>query len=162
MKLKLLLLISLLLTASGLSATHLRGGYIQVRSITGLTYEINVYIFNDQINGSAAAAAATSTLVCFGDGTTADVVRLSQVFSPNKITSTSTYRTTHTYAGPGTYTVSTSQGNRTGVLNIPNAGNFLMTLKTTFITGNVQTPTLSIPETGFTAPLNQQYTPKPG
>ena len=157
MKTKLFLLLSLLLATHTIHATHLRGGYIQVRSITGLTYEISVYVFNDEVSGSAAAAATTSTSLCFGDGTTQDVARLSRVFSPNKATSISTYRTTYTYAGPGTYTVAMSQGQRTGVLNIPSAGNFLMTLTTTFITGTVQTPTLSIPETGFTAPLNQRY-----
>ena len=158
MKSKLFLLLSLLLATHIIHATHLRGGYIQVRSVTGLTYEISVYVFNDEVSGSAAAAATTSTSVCFGDGTTRNVARLSQILSPNRTTSISTYRTTYTYAGPGTYTVTTSQGNRTGVLNIPNAGNFLMALTTTFITGTtVQTPRLSIPETGFTAPLNQRY-----
>ncbi|MBC7571897.1 MAG: T9SS type A sorting domain-containing protein [Spirosoma sp.] len=157
MKTKLSLLLGLLLIARLTHASHLRGGYIQVRSTTALTYEINVYVFGDELSGSGAISATNSVLLCLGDGTTLDVPRLSRVFSPNKTTSISTYRTTYTYAGPGTYTVSTSQGNRTGVLNIPGATNFTMVLTTTFVTGNVQTPTLSIPENGFTAPLNQRY-----
>ena len=157
MKTKLLLLLGLLLTTSLLHATHLRGGYIQVKSVSALTYEINVYIFADEATGGGASGAANNIALCLGDGSTQDVVRVSRVFSPNRVTSISTYRTTHTYAGPGTYTVATTQGARTFVSNIPDAVNLQMALKTTFVTGNVQTPTLSIPETGFTAPLNQRY-----
>ncbi len=157
MKPGLLLLLGFLLTTSLLHATHLRGGYIQVKSVSALAYEINVYVFGDEVSGSAASSAASSVSVCFGDGGTQQVVRLAHIFTQNRTTSVSHYRTVHTYAGPGTYTLTTSLMNRTGVLNIPSAFQLPLVLTTTFVTGTVQTPTLSIPENGFTAPLNQRY-----
>jgi len=157
MNTKLLLLLGLLLIAHLTHATHLRGGYIQVKSVSALTYEINVYVFGDEVSGGAAISATNSVSVCFGDGGTQQVVRLARVFAQNRTTSVSHYRTVHTYAGPGTYTLTTAMLNRTGVLNIPNAFQLPLALTTTFVTGNVQTPTLSIPENGFTAPLNQRY-----
>ena len=74
--------------------------------------------------------------------------------------SVSTYPITHTYAGPGTYTLTTSLANRTTAINITNSATQQepLTLLTTFTTTSTpnQTPILSIPATGFSVALNQQ------
>ncbi len=154
MKTKLFLLFCLLLSGQTY-ATHLWGGYIQVKSVSALTYEISVYVFGDE---TSSIIITGNVILCFGDGSSPQqLTSSSKVFSPDKKTSISVYRTTHTYTGPGTYTLATSLVNRTNVLNLPTASQLSMTLTTTFVTGTVQTPTLLIPETGFTAPLNQRY-----
>lgn len=153
------LFLSLCLLLAGLQATasHLRGGYIQVKSVSALSYEINIYVFADEVNGASASASAGLVSICFGDGSTQEVIRISRVLSANRATSISTYRVVHTYAGPGTYTLTSSIVNRTGVLNIERATDLPMTLTTVFTTGTIKTPTLTIPDIGFTATLNQRF-----
>ncbi|UHG90860.1 T9SS type A sorting domain-containing protein [Spirosoma oryzicola] len=145
-------------------ATHLLGGYIQVKPVAGstLTYEITATLYLDEIRGTAAASAMSSLSLCFGDGQSAEVFRQSRILSTNKENSVNTYRMVHTYSGPSTYTVSTAIVNRTPSLNIPNSSTEQepLTLSTTFLTTGLsnQTPNLSVSLTNFTIGLNQRAT----
>lgn len=156
---KTFLTLCLLLLGGQASATHLLGGYVQARSAAGsaLTYEVTVTIY---YNESAAASNENSITLCLGDGTTQEVVRLSRIVSNDRLLSINTYRLVHTYAGPGTYTLTTSLANRTASLNISNVdAQEPLTLSTTFTTSTTtpnRTPVLSIPQTGFQVGVNQR------
>ena len=140
-------------------ATHLIGGYIQAKPVTGSapTYDITVALYLDQGAGSQAASQATSMSVCFGDGTYGIATRQSQVYVLNKLVSLNLYRINHTYYGPGTYALTVAVSNRTIAQNITNASSQLFTLSTT-ITTNItnQTPTPGFPEAGFQVAINQK------
>lgn len=148
-------LLCLLLIGGQVSATHLRGGYIQTRSISGLSYEITATIYQE---GSASVSVDESITVCFGDGTTQAVARQSLRFSSDGILGISTYRLVHTYAGPGTYTIATSLASRTPSLNIVTTTQEPLTLTTTILTGSSgnRTPTLLLPQTSFRVGINQR------
>jgi hypothetical protein len=141
-------------------ASHLRGGYIQTRSIsaTALTYEITITLYLDGPQGTNSTTGDDQVLICLGDGSTQSVVRLAHVLSTDRTTSINTYRLVHTYAGPGTYTLTTTLSNRTAVKNITGADQLPMTLATTFSTTNEinRTPTLLFPENGFLTATNQR------
>lgn len=142
------------------NATHLRGGYIQTRptSTTTVSYQITVRLFLDEVYGTTAANSLDQLSLCFGDGSMQSVTRLSRVWSSDKTTSINTYVVTHTYAGPGTYTVSSALTNRSSTRNIGTATEQApMVLYTTFSTANPnQTPTLVYPENGFQAATSQR------
>ena len=141
-------------------ASHLRGGYIQTRSIsaTALTYEITITLYLDGPQGANSTTGDDQVSLCLGDGSTQSVVRLASVLSTDRTTSINTYRLVHTYAGPGTYTLTTTLSNRTAAINITGAEQLPMTLATTFSTTNGinRTPTLLFPENGFQAATNQR------
>ncbi|GAB3641457.1 T9SS type A sorting domain-containing protein [Spirosoma arcticum] len=141
-------------------ASHLRGGYIQTRSIseTALTYEITITLYLDGPQGTNSTTSDDQVSLCLGDGSTQSVVRLARVLSTDRTTSINTYRLVHTYAGPGTYTLTTTLSNRTAAKNITGAEELPMTLTTTFSTTNGinRTPTLLFPENGFLVATNQQ------
>ncbi|AUD07180.1 T9SS type A sorting domain-containing protein [Spirosoma pollinicola] len=148
-------------------ATHLVGGYIQVKPISGssLTYEVVAVVY---MYAGAATDQASSINLCFGDGSTATATRESLLYitlGSNNISpriGINTYRINHTYAGPGIYTLITSLPNRTPAVNIPNSTvqQEPLTLTTIFttISGTNQTPSLPIPPTGFSVGLNQRAT----
>ena len=107
---------------------------------------------------------ATSLSICFGDGSSATATRTSQQVLPLSYgispgISVSTYPITHTYAGPGTYTLTTSLANRTTTVNMTNSATQQepLALLTTFTIPSMpnQTPLLSIPATEFSVALNQ-------
>lgn len=157
------LLCLLLLSVQMAQATHLIGGYIQAKRVGGsfLTYEITVALYMDGVRGTVASTQASSVSLCFGDGATGLIARQNQVDVLNKAVSLSTYRTVHTYSGPGTYALTVSIANRTNVLTIPNADNQLFTLRTTIsanATASNQTPTPGFPENGFHVGINQRMT----
>ena len=112
----------------------------------------------DEVYGTTAASSLDQLTLCFGDGSTQPIGRMTRVWTADKTTSISTYVATHTYAGPGTYTVSSSLANRSTVRNIGSAADQLtMLLYTTFSTGSPnRTPTLTYPENGFQAATNQR------
>lgn len=158
---KLLLLLALLLfSAQAAVATHLIGGYIQARSIltTAPTYEITVTLYMDEGGGKPAADDSNEYTICFGDGKTQNVQRAARRLANDGATSFNIYRTTHTYAGPGVYTVSVSIPNRTTTQNIFQAERQLFALSTIVSTNLLtnQTPAPSIPATGFRVGLNQR------
>lgn len=153
------LLLGLLLLGGQASATHLRGGYIQVRSVstTALTYEVTTTIYTE---GSAASTGEGSITLCFGDGSAQEVFRQSRLTTTDGSLSISTYRLVHTYAGPGTYVLTTSPANRTTARNITSSTDQgAMTLTTTFSTNNGpnQTPTLLLPVTNLQVATNQRF-----
>lgn len=152
------LLLCLLLLVGRVHASHLRGGYVQARSIstTALTYEVTVIIYSES---GAASTGESSLTLCFGDGSTQEVFRQTQQIIPGGSLSVNTYRVTHTYAGPGTYTLTTALANRTTARNITGSTDQgPLVLTTTFLTGNGtnQTPTLLFPATGFQVATNQR------
>jgi len=162
MKLVTLLCLTLL-SVQGAQATHLLGGYIQAKTTTGsaLTYEITAVVY---MNAGNAADQTTSLTVCFGDGSSTGIAsRVSQQYLVDKSVIINSYRLSHTYAGPGTYTLTASPSIRTSSVNISSTSGIneqeLLTLTTTFSTNPVanQTPTLSIPATGFRVALNQRF-----
>ena len=152
----------LLLCVQVARATHLLGGYIQVRPVSGSTYQLTVILYLDEVKGKSAADQMSTLPLCFGDGTTGTLVRATRVLSENKTISINTFYTAHTYAGPGTYTLTTNLPNRTQAQNIGNQvmqEQGLLTLATTFTTNTTtpnRTPTLSLPSTGFNIPANQR------
>lgn len=143
---KSLLLLSLLvLYVSVATASHINGGYIQAKARSGLTYDISVFLYLNELVPSAVEGL-NSVTICFGDGQTGTVIRSTRVFTNTKELSLNTYPIAHTYAGPGTYTITVSIPGRTNALNLSNILNPTFTLATTFITGtglSNQTPTAS-------------------
>lgn len=114
-----LLLLSALL-ARPAAATHIRAGDIQARSDTNnlLNYSFILRLYLDDINGAIDEPIARD--ICFGDGTFADVPRNSKTpISSCLPISENVYRFTHTFPGPGTYTISFVGNNRNGaILNL--------------------------------------------
>ena len=109
-------------------ATHVRAGEITTRRIseTSNTYEITLTTYYDERNGRPAADDANEANFCFGDGTTARVDRLSRRLINGGTSSINVYRTTHTYPGPGSYTISAVVPNRNdGTKNLGGAGSSL-------------------------------------
>ena len=148
----------MLLSIQAVQATHLAGGYIQAKPVagSGQTYEVTLVLY---MQTSPAADQADSYSICFGDGNTGIAYRQSRIISSNKTLTINTYRITHSYAGPGTYTLSVSLSNRTIVQNITNAGEQLFALATTVSTNIInQTPTPGFPLTGLYVGANQKAT----
>lgn len=141
-------------------ATHLIGGYIQARSIstTASTYEITVTLYMDEAGGKAAADDSNEYMICFGDGQTQIVQRTARRLTSDRAASVNIYQTTHTYAGPGVYTLSASIPNRTIAQNILRADFQLFTITTRISTTVIDnlTPTPTTPASGFRVTLNQR------
>ena len=165
MKTVLFLFLSLL-SLQAAQATHLLGGYIQAKPVAGsaLTYQVTLVLY---MNASTAATNQTTSVpICFGDGSSATATRASQQiisFNTRSLYSDiniSFYSIIHSYAGPGTYTLTASLPNRTNSVNITNSvmQQEPLTLTTTFstISASNQTPSLSIPTTGFEVSVNQK------
>ncbi|GAB3890857.1 T9SS type A sorting domain-containing protein [Spirosoma agri] len=159
------LLLSLLILGGQVSyGTHLLGGYIQVKPIAGssLTYEVTATLYLNEREGATAADNMNGILLCFGDGQTQTVTRQSRLLVSNREISVNTYRMNHTYAGPGTYSVTTSLQNRTPSVNIPNSATQQesLTLRTTFLTNTTpnQTPALALTTASFQIAANQRTT----
>ncbi|TAE30454.1 MAG: T9SS C-terminal target domain-containing protein [Cytophagales bacterium] len=155
------LLALLWLMAAPAWATHLLGGQIQARNISGNTYEITVVIFGDETYGRTAIDQMSSLLVCLGDGQTLDVSRQSRIFTADRAVSLNTYRLTHIYNGPGIYRITTSMSNRTSmVVNLQQAIETPLTLSTMIqATGNLRNSTpVFTPTSSFTLISTNQRT----
>ncbi|WP_332368658.1 PKD domain-containing protein [Spirosoma telluris] len=103
-------------------ATHVRAGEITTKRIsqTSLTYQITFTAYFDEVGGKPASDIAESYTFCFGDGSTAEVKRFSRKFINSNTSSVDIYTTTHTYPGPGTYTIGVTVQNRNkGTINLP-------------------------------------------
>jgi hypothetical protein len=155
------LLCLMLVSIQVAQATHLLGGYIQAKPIAGSaqTYQITVALYLDEVRGQVASSQTTSLSICFGDGITGIANRQSQILVLSKTVSLNVYQTTHTYNGPGTYSLTTSIPSRSLVQNITDAPNQVFTLGTTISTNTTlsnQTPTPGFPEAGFHINLNQK------
>ncbi|QJD80914.1 T9SS type B sorting domain-containing protein [Spirosoma rhododendri] len=117
------LFIGFILLPNESRATHVRAGEITTRrlSATSLTYEITLTAYFDEQRGREAAATTTEVDFCFGDNSTEKVSRLAPIrFLNGRTSSINIYRTTHTFPGPGTYTISTFIVNRNNLtINLP-------------------------------------------
>ena len=157
-----LLLFLVLLSVEAVRATHLIGGYIQATPLSGssLTYRISAVLYLDEGTGKTAANQADAIQICLGDGSTVTAYRASRIILTSQTTSINSYTLIHTYAGPGTYTLTTSIANRSSVnKTIANADNLLFALNTTFTTNTTtvnQTPAAGYPATGFYVRVNNK------
>ena len=157
-----LVLFLVLLSVEAVQATHLIGGYIRATPIPGssLTYQISAVLYLDEVTGKTAANQADAVQICLGDGTTVTAIRANRIINNTQTSSIDSYTLIHTYAGPGTYTLTTSISNRSSVnKTIPGADNLPMTLSTTFTTNTTtgnQTPTAGYPATGFRIGVNSK------
>src|ERR671933_2114023 len=95
-------------------ATHVRAGEITTRRISpsSLTYEITLTTYYDELTGRSAADLADPYTICFGDGTSQSVRRVSRTYINGRTSSINVYKVVHTYPGTGTYTVSVTIPNR--------------------------------------------------
>lgn len=141
-------------------ATHNRAGEITYRWLFGYTYEIKVTTYTNI--GSSGLADRCQDTVYFGDGTHAVVNRTN---GPSIICDTpahdgvplsgtiklNEYVTTHSYPGPGNYTISMEDPNRNaGVINLPNSVNQVFYIESllvipTFTSGKNDSPVLTFP-----------------
>lgn len=104
-------------------ATHVRAGEITTRrlSATSLSYEVTLTAYYDEQRGREAAANAQAVDFCFGDKSTENVPRQLPIrFLNGRTSSINIYRTTHTFPGPGLYTISIEIINRNSLtINLP-------------------------------------------
>jgi hypothetical protein len=148
-----------LFTGGSASATHLQGGEIRVKHLTGLTYEVSVLLYFDEIGGQGTIQQQNLVEVCMGDGQTITASRLSLVPLPaSPGSSLGTYVTNYTYGSQGTYQISSQIENRSSnIVNFQNSLNtnvFLWSVvNTTFINS---TPIL--PPLAFSAGVRQPFT----
>jgi outer membrane protein assembly factor BamB len=140
------------------SATHLRGGFIQNRLVSGTQYEATITVYSDNVNGTIATQTTTSLSICWGDGTTELVPRLS--LSPlqanNNGVLVGQFRAVHTYAGPGNYTIRSVIENRTPTTNLTQVGSNPFCMQTDLLipTSSQRTNQLPVLNTILTAATN--------
>ncbi len=110
-----------LIAAQIASATHNRAGEIIVCHIGGansLLYEVTI-ITHTKIS---APADRPELVLDWGDGTIDTIARTNIEDLPAQDVRRNTYVATHTYAGPGTFTLQFDDQNRNGgVINVPNS-----------------------------------------
>lgn len=116
---KLVYLLALLcLMAAPAWATHLLGGQIQARNLSGSNYEITVVLYLDEASGRSASELLSSISVCMGDGSTVNIARQSRIIVFDQTASINRYRFTYTYNGPGVYRITTEALGRTAMTNL--------------------------------------------
>jgi len=111
----------LLLTINQLWATHQRAAEITYKHLNGWTYEFTITMYT--LTSSPADDARPTMPTFWGDDTGDELDRI--YFQPipdvNDMT-LNIYKGTHTYPGPGNYTITVEDPNRnSGVINIPNS-----------------------------------------
>ena len=113
------LVVGLLLAAGSVWATHNRAGEITYTHVEGLTYEVLITTYTK----STALADRPWLYLSWGDESNADLDSLERdadniLLLPGEV-QVNFYRGTHTYGGPGAYTIAVEDPNRNdGVLNI--------------------------------------------
>ena len=131
-----LLFLIVLISAISFStyATHNIGGYISYKHISGLTYEITLVTYSNDLS---VAADRCELAVKFGDGTSQMVSRINgpsctggqsscnhcgEIVNGTIAVKRNIYKTQHTYPSPNTYVISMLDPNRNaGIVNIPNS-----------------------------------------
>lgn len=127
----LLAIISLVGFSADVMATHNRAGEITYQQIGDLSYRVTVITYTS--TGPGPVADRPKLLVQFGDGKSADVPRIEEVFLPDYY-KRNKYVWEHTYPGPGTYQIVVEDPNRNeGVRNIPNSVNTVFSIKTILV-----------------------------
>ncbi|MDW7690949.1 fibronectin type III domain-containing protein [Flammeovirgaceae bacterium SG7u.111] len=123
-KLKLFVLSFLLLLTFQANATHIRGGYLTGKHISGLTYEFNVYIYRD-VDGVPPQFGEMEIWNGSQEVLAEIVVPESLGFSPvDSQTEFLKYTITYTFSTEGEYKVSFYEQSRApGVKNISSSGN---------------------------------------
>lgn len=159
-------------------ATHNRAGEILYKRIAPFTNVVNsvtvqVYTYSitviKYVNHGVNVADRCVDTVYFGDGQKGIAPRINGTFTcncgtngcgtmlvtnPNYMVKQNVYSITHTYAGPGSYVISSSDPNRNGgVHNIPNSVNVPFILEAGLVI-NANTGANSSPEFNF-APIDQ-------
>jgi gliding motility-associated-like protein len=126
-------------------ATHNRAGEIRYRWISGYTYEITMVTYTYALS----QADRPELTVQWGDGASSIVPRVSKIELAD-FYNKNTYVGTHTYPGPGIYSITMEDQNRNyGVVNIPNSVEVPFAIKTTLnisaAVGGNSTPILTYP-----------------
>lgn len=108
----------LLCLTQNVFASHLYGGYLHTKKITGRLYEITLVVYSD-LNSIADANTAAVKLQ-FGDGTKNTVSRTNTHIESVRFRK-SIYTTQHEYASDGSFLISYSDNNLAdGMVNINN------------------------------------------
>ena len=141
----LFLLIILLLTVRNSYATHARAGEILFRQLSLYTYEIEVIYYTES---SSIANRENIDIYC-GDNTVSNVLLTTRKQLKNS-TFFSSYKTVHTYPGPGTYVIEFYDPNRIeSIKNMDNSVNTPFYVETQLIInpfiGNNRSPILLQP-----------------
>ncbi len=144
---RIVLCISLILCCFASFATHNRAGEITYRHVSGYIYEITILTYT--YTPSEANKSRDVLPLDWGDGSTGEIPRISEEYLPDNFTK-NIYKTTHTYPGPGTYTIAMEDPNRNeGVINIVESVNVPFAITTTLridaILGGNTTPVLTNP-----------------
>ena len=140
-------------------ATHLLGGEIQAKNISGLTYEITGVLYLDNQTGKPAGDAQTEIILCLGDGTQIKAERISSEILPGLLVNRSVYRVQYTYPAPGQYTIATKLNSlKNNIINVGPAPtqDLLMVIQTTLNT-TVPNTTAAAPIPTFTTGLRQVF-----
>jgi gliding motility-associated-like protein len=126
----LLLFLSALLLSVATFATHNMAGDITYTKVGGNTYEFTITIFADNIGGRDAINSNKDIEVFWGDGqnSTLTVISENPVLPDNSVLKR-IWRTTHTFPGPGSYTVRIEDPNRnSNVVNMSDSRNTPFTI----------------------------------
>lgn len=156
---KIFLLALLCVGSTATYATHLLGGEIQAKNISGLTYEITGVLYLDNQNGKPAGNAQTEIILCLGDGTQMKAMRITSEMLPGLLVNRSVYRVRYTYPAPGQYTIATKLDKLTnGIINLgpPPTQELQMVIQTTLNT-TVPNTTAAAPIPTFTTGLQQVF-----
>jgi len=120
----------LVVWAVAVHATHNRAGEIIVCHVSGLTYEATI-ITHTKLSAPADRPELT---IHWGDGDSSVLQRLPPQDFPQDDLRRNVYIGTHTYSGPGVFTLHFFDENRNaGVLNIPNSVNQPFAVETQLI-----------------------------
>ncbi len=144
---KILSVIVFLFVSIVVSATHNRAGEITYRHVSGYIYEITIITYT--YTPSEANKSRDVLTLQWGDGTSGTIPRISEEYLPDNFT-LNIYKTTHTFPGPGSFTISMEDPNRNeGVINIVESVNVPFSISTTLridaILGGNTTPVLTNP-----------------
>src|SRR5665647_1655357 len=156
----LFLIIIILLTGRNSYATHARAGEIRFSQISLYTYEIEVIYYTE----STSLANRDNIDIFFGDNTVSNVLLSKREQLENR-TFNNSYKTFHTYPGPGTYVIEFYDPNRIlGIQNMANSVNTPFYVETQLVInpfmGNNRSPILLQPPIDF-AEAGQIYVHNP-
>ncbi len=109
-------------------ATHNRAGQIVYKHVSGNTYQFTVTTFTYTLS----AADRPKLDISWGDNSISTMDRKEEEVLPDNYKK-NTYVISHTFPGPGVYTIVVEDPNRNlGVINIPNSVGVVFSVKTIF------------------------------